>query len=142
MNLQDDIYTHYHAVDLRQLSDKSFLFSQENNLDLSDLDSDLPVLSQVEEMLISHIHVFIKVHQVREYQYKYKDHVNQLSENEDVSDQISFHKLDKQELMIIENENYLNLDNLNISSEYSDVPDLLISQSEVEQLHHELEISQ
>ncbi|KMW66747.1 hypothetical protein BDDG_11705 [Blastomyces dermatitidis ATCC 18188] len=125
MNLQDDVYTHYHAVDSRQLSDKSFLFSQENNLDLSDLDSDLPVLSQVEEMLISCVHVFIE-----------------LSENEDVSDQISFHKLDKQELMAIENENYLNLDNLNISPEYSGVPDLLISQSEVEQLHHELEMPQ
>ncbi|OAT02083.1 uncharacterized protein BDCG_17377 [Blastomyces dermatitidis ER-3] len=125
MNLQDDICTHYHTVDLRQLSDKSFLFSQENNLDLSDLDSDLPVLSQVEEILISHMHVFIE-----------------LSENEDVSDQIPFHELDKQELTVIENENYLNLDNLNISPEYSDVSDLLISQFKVEQLHYELEISQ
>jgi hypothetical protein len=36
---------------------------------------DLPVLTQVEEMLIARVHVFMEVRQVRGQQYKYKGHV-------------------------------------------------------------------
>ncbi|KLJ09471.1 hypothetical protein EMPG_15105 [Blastomyces silverae] len=75
MNLKDDVCAHCHTVDSQQLPDEPFLFSKENNLDPDNLDPDLPDLSQVEEMLISHMHVSIEVCQVREHQYKYKDHI-------------------------------------------------------------------
>ncbi|EDN09817.1 predicted protein [Histoplasma mississippiense (nom. inval.)] len=46
----------------------------DNNLDPGQV-PDLPSISQVEEMLIARVHVFVEIRQVRGQQYKYKGHV-------------------------------------------------------------------
>jgi hypothetical protein len=51
-----------------------FLYGTANNMDPGEM-PDLPELSQVEEMLIARVHVFIEVRQVRGQQYKYKGHI-------------------------------------------------------------------
>ncbi|QSS66644.1 hypothetical protein I7I51_02833 [Histoplasma capsulatum] len=51
-----------------------FYHSANNNLN-SDQVPDLPFISQVEEMLIVRVHVFVEIRQVRGQQYKYKGHV-------------------------------------------------------------------
>jgi hypothetical protein len=50
------------------------LFGFNNNMDPGDM-PDLPVLTQIEEMLIARVHVFVEVRQVRGQQYKYSGHV-------------------------------------------------------------------
>ncbi|KAJ5171639.1 hypothetical protein N7492_004232 [Penicillium capsulatum] len=51
-----------------------FLYSHENRMQPSAVD-DLPALTQVEEMLISRVHVFQEVRLVRGQQYRYRGHI-------------------------------------------------------------------
>ncbi|EDN05082.1 predicted protein [Histoplasma mississippiense (nom. inval.)] len=53
---------------------KNNICAHYNNLN-SDQVPDLPFISQVEEMLIVRVHVFVEIRQVRGQQYKYKGHV-------------------------------------------------------------------
>ncbi|KAJ5183746.1 hypothetical protein N7492_001362 [Penicillium capsulatum] len=51
-----------------------FLYSHENRMQPSAVD-DLPALTQVEEILISRVHVFQEVRLVRGQQYRYRGHI-------------------------------------------------------------------
>jgi hypothetical protein len=52
-----------------------FYFSAENNLDPGPTPTGLPQLTQLEEMLIARVHVYVEVRQVRGVQYKYSGHI-------------------------------------------------------------------
>ncbi|KAF5711868.1 ATP-dependent DNA helicase PIF1 [Fusarium mundagurra] len=52
-----------------------YFWTHENNLDPGDIPEHLPELTQVEEMLISRVHVHVQVMTYRGQQYKYKGHV-------------------------------------------------------------------
>ncbi|KAF5578398.1 ATP-dependent DNA helicase PIF1 [Fusarium pseudoanthophilum] len=52
-----------------------YFWSRDNNLDPGEIPVDLPELTQVEEMLISRVHVHVQVMTYRGQQYKYKGHV-------------------------------------------------------------------
>jgi hypothetical protein len=57
--------------------EEPFLFINDNLMDPGPVPGTamLSELSQVEEMLISHVHCFVEVHQIRGQQYKYRGHV-------------------------------------------------------------------
>ena len=55
--------------------DEPFLLSASNNIDPGEFDVDLPALTEVEQMLISRVHVFIELRRVRGQQYKYTGHI-------------------------------------------------------------------
>jgi hypothetical protein len=57
--------------------DEPFMFTYANLLDPGPVPGEaiLPKLSQVEEMLISRVHCFVEVRQVRGQQYKYRGHI-------------------------------------------------------------------
>lgn len=61
--------------DGKKEDDQPFLMSAENHMDFGSAVTHLPVLSQVEKMLIAKVHCFIEVHQIRGEQYKYSGHV-------------------------------------------------------------------
>ena len=64
------------ARDKRLVGDgEPFLMSAENEMDPGDVPSGLPSLTQVEEMLIARVHVFLEVRQIRGQQYRYKGNV-------------------------------------------------------------------
>ncbi|KAJ5135751.1 uncharacterized protein N7515_005029 [Penicillium bovifimosum] len=56
-------------------SERTYFYSQRNNMRSDDVPSHLPVLTQVEEMLISRVHTIIEVRQVRGQKYFYRGHV-------------------------------------------------------------------
>ena len=53
---------------LKYLSEP-FLFSNTNNMDLGTMPEHLPTLTEVKEMIIAHIHIYLQVAQVRGQQY-------------------------------------------------------------------------
>ena len=57
--------------DTKSLKDLSepFLFSNMNNIDLGTMPKHLPILTEVEEMIIAYIHIHLQVAQVRGQQY-------------------------------------------------------------------------
>ncbi|CZR49932.1 uncharacterized protein FPRO_16137 [Fusarium proliferatum ET1] len=59
----------------RQEEGEPYFWSRDNNLDPGDIPLELPELTQVEEMLISRVHVHVQVVAYRGQQYKYKGHV-------------------------------------------------------------------
>jgi len=61
--------------DKNKAEDEPELFSKENLMDPGSVPEHLLALTQVEEMLIARVHVFIEVRQVRGQQYKYTGHV-------------------------------------------------------------------
>lgn len=61
--------------DNRRPENTPFFFSAENNLDFGDVPPYLPELTQVEEMLISRVHVQVQVFQYRGQQYRYRGYV-------------------------------------------------------------------
>jgi hypothetical protein len=63
------------ARDKTKEADQPFFFSAANHTDPGAVPGDLPELTQVEEMLISRVHVFIEIRQIRGQQYQYKGHV-------------------------------------------------------------------
>jgi len=84
----DDVCAACQKVDRDLDADEPFLFSDENDMNPGPLPKDLPPthegyrspedlpeLSQVEEMLISRVHCFVEVRQVRGVQFKYRGHV-------------------------------------------------------------------
>ena len=75
MGLGDDgVCARCTRVDMKRLLNEPFLYSSENHLDPGN-QFDLPPLTQVEEMLIARVHVFIEIRQVRGVQYRYKGHI-------------------------------------------------------------------
>lgn len=80
-----------HRRDQGKVDDMPFLFSDGNSLDPGEMpDADLLQLTQVEEMLISRVHVHTEVHQIRGVQYQYTGHViNFLRDTGKVYDQLS-----------------------------------------------------
>ena len=53
---------------LKNLS-KPYLFSNINNMDLGIIPKHLPILTEVEEIIITYIHIYLQVAQVRGQQY-------------------------------------------------------------------------
>ncbi|KAF2221256.1 hypothetical protein BDZ85DRAFT_283331 [Elsinoe ampelina] len=51
------------------------LFSADNDMDPGDIPTELPVLTQAEEMLIARVHVHIELYQIRGQQWKYRGHI-------------------------------------------------------------------
>jgi hypothetical protein len=74
MNLRDDICARYHRIDRQRKPEEPFLFNSDNSLGPGSL-ANLPALTQVEEMLIARVYVFIEIRQIRGAQYKYKSHI-------------------------------------------------------------------
>ena len=64
-----------HACHMRERHGKPNLFTAENNADVGFVPEHLPVLTEVEEMLITRVHVHCQVWQVKGQQYKYTYHV-------------------------------------------------------------------
>ena len=64
------IYKAY-VKDARSLKypSKPFLFSNTNNIDLGAIPKYLPILTKVEEMIITHIHIHLQVARVHRQQY-------------------------------------------------------------------------
>ncbi|OJD24648.1 hypothetical protein ACJ73_03984 [Blastomyces percursus] len=74
LHLKHDVCARCHKLDRNLEQDEPFFYSLENNLYPGDVPN-LPSLSQVEEMLIARVHVFVEIRQVRGQQYKYKGRV-------------------------------------------------------------------
>ncbi|KAJ5894970.1 hypothetical protein N7495_006661 [Penicillium taxi] len=72
MNVKDNICARCRKVDLD--ATQCHLFSKENNMHPGQLPT-LPELTQVEEMLIARVHVFMEVRLVRGQQFKYRGHI-------------------------------------------------------------------
>ena len=62
-------------TDSKRQSEEPFLFSAENFADPGEFPAGLPALSQVEEMLIARVHVFVEVRQYKGVQYSYRGHI-------------------------------------------------------------------
>lgn len=74
MNLKEGVCTRCETIDRKRTTNEPYMFSWTNKLDSGDMPN-LPELTQVEEMLIARVHVFVELRQVRGQQYKYKSHV-------------------------------------------------------------------
>jgi ATP-dependent DNA helicase PIF1 len=71
-----------HSCSLRDKAGCSpFLMSVENNMDPGDILAHLPVLTQIEEMIIARSHVQMMVHRVRGHQYHYSGHCVSFMQN-------------------------------------------------------------
>jgi hypothetical protein len=75
MNVKNGVCKRCRARDKNRRPDEPFFFSHENCLDFGDIPTELPSLTQVEEMVIARIHVFVNVMQIRGQQYLYRGHV-------------------------------------------------------------------
>ena len=65
MSLGDDgVCLRCSRVDKKRLANEPFLYCDENHLDPGDIIASLPELTQIEEMLIARVHVFIEIRQV------------------------------------------------------------------------------
>jgi len=62
-------------VDKSRDDNAPFLYSAANDMDPGDVPTSLPVLTQVEDMLIAPVHVYVEVRQIRGQQYKYTGNV-------------------------------------------------------------------
>ena len=69
------------AWDADKLPDEPYYFSGGNELDFGTFPAHLPELTQTEQMMISKIHMFTQVRQVRGAQYRYKGHVVSFARN-------------------------------------------------------------
>jgi hypothetical protein len=69
------------AKDEKKAPDEPFYFSAANNLDFGPIPSYLPELSPTEQMMISKVHTFTQVRQVRGAQYRYKGHCVNFARN-------------------------------------------------------------
>ena len=58
-----------------------FLFSDANNMDPGAIPEYLPILTKVEEMIITRVHVHLQVARVRGQQYRYTGHVVYFGQN-------------------------------------------------------------
>ena len=57
------------------------LFSKSNELNLGPIPSFLPILTTVEELLITRVYVYLQVVRIRGQQYRYTSHVCYFSQN-------------------------------------------------------------
>ncbi|KAH5706128.1 hypothetical protein HBI81_243950 [Parastagonospora nodorum] len=73
----DNVCTARVKVDRDLDQDEPYMFTNYNLMDpgLVPGEAVLPKLSQIEEMLISRVHCFVEVRQIRGQQYKYRGHV-------------------------------------------------------------------
>jgi hypothetical protein len=67
--------------DDKKAPDEPFFYSAENHLDFGPVPNYLPELSQTEQMMISRVHTFTQVRQVRGAQYRYKGHCVNFARN-------------------------------------------------------------
>jgi hypothetical protein len=58
-----------------------FLFSDVNNIDPGAVPEYLPILTEIEEIIIAYIHVHLQVARVYRQQYQYTGHVIYFSQN-------------------------------------------------------------
>ena len=75
MRLQAGVCHRCRGRDKGKTEELPFLISTANFTDPGSIPDDLPKLTQVEEMLIARVHVFVEIRQVRGQQYKYSGHV-------------------------------------------------------------------
>ena len=75
MDLKDNVCGCCRRVDKSRDDNAPFLYSAANDMDPGDVPTSLPVLTQVEEMLIAPVHVYVVVRQIRGQQYKYTGNV-------------------------------------------------------------------
>ncbi|KAJ5942032.1 hypothetical protein N7516_002200 [Penicillium verrucosum] len=74
MELADGVCSNYRKADRGQ--DQAVgLFSALNNMQPDEMPPMLPELTQMEEILISRVHVFLEVRLIRGQQYRYQGHV-------------------------------------------------------------------
>jgi len=75
MDMKDGACKRCRAWDKNIHPGEPFFFSHGNHLDVGVVPRQLPSLTQVEEMVIARVHVFVNVMQIRGQQYLYRGHV-------------------------------------------------------------------
>lgn len=75
MDIRDNRCARWRRRDTSKRVDESDLMSMEYCLDSEEFPIDLPFLTQVEEMLITRVHVHVEICQVRGQQYKYMGNI-------------------------------------------------------------------
>ena len=75
MNLHSGVCSKCRYCDKYRSEELPFLMSSANFADPGPVHVDMPALTQVEEMKIARVHVFIEIRQVCGQQYKYSGHV-------------------------------------------------------------------
>ena len=75
MCLKDGICKRCISRDKIRRPDEPYFFSHENRLDFGVVPAHLPQLTQVEEMLIARVYVFVNIMQIRGQQHLYRGHV-------------------------------------------------------------------
>ncbi|RFU33151.1 hypothetical protein B7463_g3183, partial [Scytalidium lignicola] len=75
MNIQNGRCAKCRIKDTSKLEGEPNLMSMENHLDPGEFPAHLPILTQVEEMLIAKVHIHMEVCQVRGQQFKYTEHI-------------------------------------------------------------------
>ncbi len=87
IQLIDNIYRRYYLRDIdtstlgRKQTLSLFLMSVDNKIDLGEVPTYLPVLIQIEEMVITRAHVQILLKRVRGHQYQYTGHCVSFMQN-------------------------------------------------------------
>ena len=74
MKLINGICSKCYSKDRNKQMDEPYFFSAANELDFGQIPYHLPELSMTEQMMISKIHIFSQIRQVRGAQYRYKGH--------------------------------------------------------------------
>ena len=81
MSLKDNICAACVQNEKKHASNDSFLFSNVNCLNSESVSTHLSALSEIEEMLIAHVHVHQQIACVHGHQYQYTDHVVCFAQN-------------------------------------------------------------
>ena len=81
MKIQVGICSKCHQKDDKKAPNEPFYFSAANELDFGNIPANLPELSLTEQMMISKIHVFTQIRQVRGAQYRYRGHCVSFARN-------------------------------------------------------------
>ena len=81
MKLENGICSKCHSKDDKKAENEPFYFSAANELDFGLVPTYLPELSFTEQMMISKVHNFTQIRQIRGAQYRYKGHCVSSSRN-------------------------------------------------------------
>src|SRR5438046_7216418 len=81
MSLKDDICAACVQNERKHASNDSFLFSDVNCLNSESVSTHFSALSEIEKMLIAHVHVHQQIAHVHDHQYQYTDHVVCFAQN-------------------------------------------------------------
>ena len=81
MKLENGICSKCHSRDDKKAENESFYFSAANELDFGLVPTYLPELSFTEQIMISKVHIFTQIRQIRGSQYQYKGHCIIFSRN-------------------------------------------------------------